>query len=122
LNRASLRRAADEGTPVMATINDIIAPERDEKHVAQMESKYRGLLEAAPGAMVVVNQDGEIMLLNAQAEQQFGYHQDELLGQKVENTIPEGLAERLVSDGARTPTEAEKGSTFYFSLPEGDGK
>ena len=52
------------------------------KHLAQMEGRYRGLMEAAPDGMVVVNKSGEIVLLNAQAEEQFGYRRDELLGQK----------------------------------------
>jgi PAS domain S-box-containing protein len=69
-------------------------------------SKYRGLLEAAPDAMVVVNQAGEIVLLNVQAEKQFGYHRDELVGQQVKNLIPEGFAERLISDGTRSAAEA----------------
>jgi PAS domain S-box-containing protein len=71
-----------------------------------MEGKYRGLLEAAPDAMVVVNQDGEIVLLNLQAEKQFGYRRDELLGQMVKNIIPEGFAERLVADGLRSAEDA----------------
>jgi predicted signal transduction protein with EAL and GGDEF domain len=48
--------------------------------------------------MVVVNQAGEIVLLNLQAEKQFGYPRDELLGQKVTNIVPEGFAERLIAD------------------------
>jgi PAS domain S-box-containing protein len=69
-------------------------------------AKYRGLLEAAPDAMVVVNQSGEIVLLNVQAEKQFGYRRDELVGQKVKNIIPEGFAERLIADGTRSAAEA----------------
>ena len=69
-------------------------------------SQYRGLLEAAPDAMVVVNQGGEIVLLNVQAEKQFGYHRDELVGQKVKNIIPEGFAERLIADGTRSAADA----------------
>jgi PAS domain S-box-containing protein len=69
-------------------------------------AKYRGLLEAAPDSMVVVNQAGEIVLLNLQAEKQFGYYRDELLGQQVTNIIPEGFAERLIADGTRTAAEA----------------
>jgi PAS domain S-box-containing protein len=56
--------------------------------------------------MVVVNPGGEIVLLNVQAEKQFGYHRDELVGQKVKNIIPKGFAERLIADGTRTAAEA----------------
>jgi PAS domain S-box-containing protein len=55
---------------------------------------------------VVVNPAGEIVLLNVQAEKQFGYHRDELVGQKVKNIIPEGFAERLIADGTRSAAEA----------------
>ena len=72
----------------------------------ESEARYRGLLEAAPDAMVVVNQRGEIVLLNAQAEKQFGYYRDELIGQKVKNIIPEGFAERLIADALRSTEDA----------------
>ncbi len=72
----------------------------------EAEARYRGLLEAAPDAMVVVDVSGEIVLLNLQAERQFGYTRDELLGQKVKNIIPEGFAERLIADGTRSAAEA----------------
>ena len=77
-----------------------------EEATKELAAKYRGLLEAAPDAMVVVNQGGEIVLLNVQAEKQFGYRRDELLGQKVTNIIPEGFAERLIADDRRTAAEA----------------
>jgi PAS domain S-box-containing protein len=95
-----------EGTLVTAAIRDITDRKTAEKHLAEMEAKYRGLLEAAPDAMVVVNSSGEIALLNVQAEKQFGYRRDELLGQKVKNIIPDGFAERLVADETRTAAEA----------------
>jgi PAS domain S-box-containing protein len=95
-----------EGILVTAAIRDITVRKDAEKHLAQMEARYRGLLEAAPDGMVVVNQDGEIVLLNARAEKQFGYRRDELLGQKVKSIIPEGFAERLIADALRTTAEA----------------
>ena len=87
-------------------IRDITRRKTVEKHLAQMEAKYRGLLEAAPDAMVVENEMGEIVLVNLQAEKQFGYRRDELLGQKVKTIIPEGFAERLVADSTHTPADA----------------
>ena len=95
-----------EGILVTAAIRDISVRKAAEQHLAQMEGRYRGLLEAAPDAMVVVNQAGEIVLLNVQAEKQFGYRRDELLGQKVTNIIPEGFAERLIADDLRSAEDA----------------
>jgi PAS domain S-box-containing protein len=95
-----------EGMLITAAIRDITVRRNAEKHLAQMEGRYRGLLEAAPDAMVVVNQGGEIVLLNLQAEKQFGYRRNELLGQKVTNIIPEGFAERLIADGLRSAEDA----------------
>jgi len=95
-----------EGILVTAAIRDISVRNAADAHLVQMEGRYRGLLEAAPDAMVVVNQQGEIVLLNLQAEKQFGYRRDELLGQKVSNIVPQGFAERLVADGLRSAEEA----------------
>jgi PAS domain S-box-containing protein len=95
-----------EGILVTAAIRDISVRKDAEEHLAEMEGRYRGLLEAAPDAMVVVNQAGEIVLLNLQAEKQFGYRRDELVGQKVKNIIPEGFAERLLADDLRSAEDA----------------
>ncbi len=98
--------ASPEGTLVTAAIRNISVRKAAETVLAQMEGRYRGLLEAAPDAMVVVNQGGEIVLVNVQAEKQFGYRRDELLGQKVTNIIPIGFAERLVADDLRSAEDA----------------
>ena len=100
-----------------AAIRDISVRKDAERHLAQMEGSYRGLLEAAPDAMVVVDAHGKIVLLNVQAEKQFGYHRDELIGQQVPNIIPEGFAERLISDAREPwtrpwPSRSEPGSSL----------
>jgi PAS domain S-box-containing protein len=95
-----------EGILVTAAIRDISVRKAAEHHLAQMEGRYRGLLEAAPDAMVVVNKAGEIVLLNVQAEKQFGYHRDELVGQPVKNIIPDGFAARLIADDLRSAADA----------------
>ena len=91
---------------IVCVLQDITARKEAEKHLIQMESRYRGLLEAAPDAMVVVNQGGEIVLFNVQAEKQFGYSRDELLGQSVKSIITRGFAERLVADALRSTADA----------------
>ena len=72
----------EEGTLVSSAIRDI-----SERKKA--EDKFRGLLESAPDAMVIVNRDGRIQLVNAQTEKLFGYNRDELVGQWVELLVPE---------------------------------
>jgi len=52
------------------------------------EGKFRGLLETAPDAMVIVDQTGRIVLVNSQAERLFGCGRQELLSQPVESLIP----------------------------------
>src|SRR5437868_6830776 len=77
----------EDGTLVSSAIRDITDRKR-------AEDKFRGFLEAAPDAIVIVNRYGAIVLVNAQTERLFGYTRAELLGQRVEKLVPERLRSR----------------------------
>ncbi len=60
------------------------------------ENKFRGLLESAPDAMVIVNAERNIQLVNKQAEKLFGYTAEELINKPVEILIPKHFSEEHV--------------------------
>ena len=71
-----------DGNFVLATIVDISDRIRAEEHL-------RLVMEAGPNAMVSIDMRGAITLMNAQAEELFGYTRSELIGQSVEMLVPE---------------------------------
>ncbi len=58
------------------------------------EAYFRHLLESAPDAMIIIDNNGKIAMVNAQAEIMFGYRRDEMLGQTVDMLLPERLRAR----------------------------
>lgn len=77
---APLEDRCEEG--MLYVIRDLTARHR-------AEDKFRGLLESAPDAMVIVDERGRIILVNSQTEHVFGYVRSEMLGESVEMLMPE---------------------------------
>jgi PAS domain S-box-containing protein len=63
--------------------------ERQAKVLGKAEQKFRSLLEAAPDAMIISSEDGQINLVNSQAEVMFGFKREELIGQSILTLVPE---------------------------------
>ncbi len=73
---------SDEGAFVIASIIDITERKR-------AEERFRLVVEASPSAMIMVNREGRITLINKQTENLFGYPRVELLDQPMEMLVPE---------------------------------
>ena len=59
------------------------------KEVSERERQFHDLLESAPEAMIVVDDQGRIMMTNRRCEEIFGYEKSALLGSRLDMLLPE---------------------------------
>ncbi|OQP51162.1 PAS domain-containing sensor histidine kinase [Niastella yeongjuensis] len=57
--------------------------------IEKAQQKFKGLLESAPDAIVIIGEKGKIQLVNKQCENIFGYQKEELIGANMELLLPE---------------------------------
>ncbi len=97
---------------------------RSAESLRAAEAKFRGLLESAPDPVVVVNREGRIVLVNAQAEETFGYQREDLLGQPMDILVPERLREKCLeyrTTFLRGPHKPSMGATLEIYGLRRDG-
>lgn len=103
---AELRKARDEldlrvrertaqlSEAIAALDAEVAEHKKMEAALQASEAKFRGFVESAPDASVMIERDGTILLVNSQTEHLFGYRREELLGQAIEMLIPERYRQR----------------------------
>ncbi len=79
----SVNRVDSNGAPIFTGMA------RDITERKRLEARFRATVESAPTAMVMINSDGSIHLVNVEMEKLFGYTREELLGRPIESLIPE---------------------------------
>jgi PAS domain S-box-containing protein len=100
------RRKSGEEFPVQISLSPIETQQRrlitsiirDVTALRAAEARFRGLLEAAPDGIVVLDSKGAICIVNSQTERMFGYTREELIGQPIELLVPERYRGRHIAD------------------------
>jgi protein-histidine pros-kinase len=119
---ATMRLATMPGLDPIIAIHETVVTPREARHDQRaFASKLSELIEAVPDAIVIVDQEGVIQLVNAETERLFGYSRDELSSRPVELLLPErlfapGSAPRLPASGIELCGVRKDGSAFPVEI------
>jgi len=123
IRRAARGQASLSAEVIAAVINGPAAAAEVEPPAAealrQTEERFRGLLDAAPDAVVLADEAGMIVLVNSQTEELFGYDRKALVGQPIETLLPGYLREaetRAMGAGLDLVCHRRDGSEFPVEI------
>jgi PAS domain S-box-containing protein len=85
--RSQLEDRVTERTAELAHASESLRAEIERRN--RSERNFRGLIDAAPDAILVIDSNGRIIKVNDEAERMFGYARDALLGRDVDLIIPD---------------------------------
>lgn len=77
-----------DGLHIICYISDISQRKEIEKQLVSSEARFRNLIDAAPDAVILLDQQGRVVQINKTGERVFGYNQAELAGKSIETVIP----------------------------------
>ncbi len=119
-----VRDASGHVTAALINALDITQSKATENALRASEAKFRGLLETAPEAVIVCDGQGQIRLLNQQAQLIFGYSSHELVGQNVSLLIPEDARTThadLLADYVQRPRNRHLNNGYQLKARRKDG-
>lgn len=120
-----------DGTFVPVEISTKILPDgrwqafvRDISEEKEAEKKFSFIFESAPDAQLIINAEGNIVLVNEHCENLFGYKKNELIGQKIELLIPERFRNKHVLNRGKFMAEFKRirmGNGLQLTARKKDG-
>ncbi len=104
---------------VRSKVNIFIQLHHQKKELRSAEEKFRGLLETAPDGIIIVNDHGQIELVNQQAEKIFAYDRSELINQSIEMLMPERFHQsHLIERGVELYGRRKNGTEFPIDISQ----